>query len=222
MRLRKLCPAMALVTFLIGLSVSYSMHAVTSRLLGFFTTGEVPQQELFDEATESRDVYVAILQQSFIRHRYRTVVIETTSADCLPMDRDFSTGANPTVQELYARERAIMPVDLDAVADYVHKNQTQGELFLEGLGIPNELIAREEVAKFFENDGGGWEAFYNRYPGSLGLVSFSKVGFNSRHDQAFVYVATTCHWLCGNGEYIVLNNEGGRWMVKVVQEIWES
>jgi hypothetical protein len=211
---------MALVTFLIGLSASYSMHAVASRLLGFFTTGEVPQQELFDEATESRDVYSAILQQSFIRHRYRTVVIETTSANCL--DRDFRTGANRTVQELYARERAIMPVDLDAVADYVHKNQTQGELFLEGLGIPNELIAREEAAKFFENGGGGWEVFYKRYPGSLGLVSFSKVGFNSRHDQAFVYVARTCHWLCGNGEYIVLNKEDGRWTVKVVQEIWES
>jgi len=222
MRVRKLYPAVALVTFLMGLSASYSMHAVANRLSGFFTAGDVPRQELFDEATESRDVYSAILQQSFIRHRYRTVVIETISADCLPMDRDFNTGANPTVQELYARERAVMPVELDAVADYIDKNQTQGELFLEDLGIPNELIAREEVAKFFETGGGGWEAFYKRYPGSLGLVSFSKVGFNSRHDQAFVYVAKTCHWLCGDGEYILLQKEGGQWMVKVVREIWES
>jgi hypothetical protein len=220
MRLRKLYPEVALVTFLMGLSVSYGMHAVATRLFG--TTEEVPRQELFDEATESRDVYSAILQQSFIRHRYRTVVIETASADCLPMDRDFNMSGSPTVQELYARERAVLPVELDAVADYVQKNQAQGELFLEGLGIPNELIAREDVAKFFETGGGGWETFYKRYPGSLGLVSFSKVGFNSRHDQAFVYVAKTCQWLCGDGEHVLLEKEGGQWMVKVVHEIWES
>ena len=222
MRPRKLYPVVALVTFLMGLSASYSMHAVANRLLGFFTAGEVPRQELFDEATASRDVYSAILQQSFIRHRYRTVVIATTSADSLAVYRDFRTGASLTVQELYARERTIMPVELDAIADYVNKNQTQGELFLEDLGIPNELIAREEVAKFFESGGSGWDAFYKRYPGSLGLVCFSKVGFNSRRDQAFVYVAKTCHWLCGDGEFIMLKKEGGRWMVKVVQEIWES
>ena len=63
MRLKKIYPAMALVTFLIGLSASYSMHAVANRLLVVLTTDEVPQQELFDEATESRDVYSAILTE---------------------------------------------------------------------------------------------------------------------------------------------------------------
>ena len=84
------------------------------------------------------------------------------------------------------------------------------------------------MAKFFENGGSGWEAFYKRYPGSLGELSpaylkrVPKVGFNSRHDQAFVYVAKTCDWLCGDGEYILLAKEQGGWTVKVVQEIWVS
>lgn len=222
MRLRKRYPAMALVTFLIGLTASYSLRAVSDRLLDFLTMDEVPQQALFDEVIESRDVYSAILQQAFIRHRYRTVVIVTTSADCLLIDVNPNTDASPTVEQLYARERTVMPVQLDAVADYAHKNETQGELSLKDLGIPNELISPEQVAELFEKGGGGWDTFYKRYPGSLGLVSFSKVGFNARRDQAFVYVAKTCHWLCGDGEYILLNKEHGQWTVKVVQEIWES
>jgi len=222
MRLRKLYPSVALFTFLIGLAASYSIREVGNRLLRFSAVDDVPQQQLFDEATESRDVYSAILQQSFIRHRYRTVVIETTSADCLLIDTDVDTGASPTLQQIYARERAVMSVELDTVADYVHKNEQQHELFLKDLGIQNELISREEVAQFFRKDGGGWEAFYHRFPGSLGLVSFSKVGFNSTHDQAFVYVAMTCQDTCGEGEYILLEKESGQWNVKVVHPIWES
>ena len=222
MRLRKLYPAIALITFLVGLTASYSIRAVSNRLIDSRTIDEVPPQALFDEATESRDVYSAILQQSFIRHRYRTLVIKTTSENSLLMDTDLNTGTSPTVEQLYGRERVVMPVELATVADYAHKNETQAELFLKDLGITSELISQEEAARLFGKDGGGWEAFYQRYPGSLGLVSFSKVGFNSTHDQAFVYVAQTCQSTCGEGEYVLLNKDSGRWIVTVVEGIWES
>ena len=211
---------MALLTFLIGLTASYNIRTFNNRFIDFWITDDLPQQELFNEAIESRDVYSAVLQQAFIRHRYTTVVIQTSSEDSELLEKYIYTCESPTVQQFFARERAAMPVDVDTVADYVLKNEKHGELFLKDLGIRNDLISREEASQLFEN--GGWQAFYKRYPGSLGLVSFSKVGFNSTHDQAFVYVGSSCQLLCGDGNYILLNKEDGRWTVKVVQEIWVS
>jgi hypothetical protein len=222
MKMRKSYPTVALITFLIGLTASYGVRVIGGRLLDLFTSNDVPRLELFNDAIESRDVYSAILQQSFIRHRYTSVVIETTSVDGGLVENNIDTGERSTVPQLFAQEHDVMPVEFDTLADYARKNNKQNELFLQDLGITNELISREEVAQLFGKGGGGWETFYKQHPGSLGLVSFSKVGFNSNHDQAFVYVVKMCHWLCGDGQYVLLNKENGQWVVKVVQELWVS
>ena len=67
-----------------------------------------------------------------------------------------------------------------------------------------------------------WARFYKKYPNSSGLVFFSKVGFNDRHDQAFVYVGRTCGGLCGAGEYVLLNKVNGQWVVRDEEGLWVS
>lgn len=89
-----------------------------------------------------------------------------------------------------------------------------------GLGI-NYVIVRESDLPDgkFENF---WERFYKKYPKSFGLMYFSKVGFNDRHDQAFVYVGRSCGGLCGAGKYVLLNKVNGEWVVTDEQGLWVS
>ena len=222
MRIRKQYPVAAALAFVISVTASYIIRSAGKYLADSIRVDDLPRQELVDESLESRDVYSAVLQQAFIRHRYRSVTIAKTSADCGLAERVFDTGINLTEQQIFERERTEMSVELATIRNYVGKNKYRSELFLEDLGIPNELMSEDEIGGLFGAKGGGWEAFYKQYSGSLGLVHFSKVGFNSRHDQAFVYVATACQSTCGYGEYVLLNKENQKWIVKVLHMIWES
>jgi hypothetical protein len=222
MRIKKQYPLAAALTFVISVTSSYIIRSVGKYLADSISVDDLPRQQLVNESMESRDVYSAVLQQAFVRHRYRSVTIAKISADCSYAETVFDGGKNLTEQQIFEREHTEMSVELATIENYVGKNKYKSELFLEDLGIPNELISEDEIGGLFGEAGGGWEAFYKQYSGSLGLVHFSKVGFNSRYDQAFVYVATACQSTCGYGEYVLLNKENEKWLVKVIHIIWES
>ena len=68
-----------------------------------------------------------------------------------------------------------------------------------------------------------WRAFYRRFPGSVGLVTFSRVGFNAARTQAVVSVTRMCGGLCGTGEVVLLDRDpAGRWRVVRSDMLWIS
>ena len=75
------------------------------------------------------------------------------------------------------------------------------------------LISREEHNKIF-NIEKGWETFYEKYPNSSGVISISRVGFNSDQTQAILYFSYQADWLWGKGCRIFLTKDEGKWIVK--------
>jgi len=83
-----------------------------------------------------------------------------------------------------------------------------------------KIIAGKEVHDLFSK--GGWEEFYKKYPNSSGYWQFSRPGFNTAHDTAWLYVVQVCDSLCGTGHLYLLSKEDGRWTVKYRLMLWIS
>ena len=87
-----------------------------------------------------------------------------------------------------------------------------------------EFLSTEEAGQIFIGDmpGEAWARFYRQFPGSTGLVSLSRIGFNDDHTEALVYVAHTCGSLCGSGEFVILKKTQGHWTIDRTDPIWVS
>jgi hypothetical protein len=51
---------------------------------------------------------------------------------------------------------------------------------------------------------------------------FSRVGFNSEHSKAIIYIAQICGGLCGNGYFLFLEKVDGIWKVIKKIHLWVS
>jgi hypothetical protein len=61
-----------------------------------------------------------------------------------------------------------------------------------------------------------------QFPGASGIISFSRVGFDSRLDEAIVATSFVCGGLCGSGNRYVLRKRHGRWEVVNKWGVWVS
>ena len=88
--------------------------------------------------------------------------------------------------------------------------------------IGYELVDPGQVQVLFEENGGGWPAYYKQHPGSQGILSFSRVGFSSDRRQAFFYMSSSCGDLCGAGIYVVMQRQGEGWIIGKEFTMWVS
>ena len=86
------------------------------------------------------------------------------------------------------------------------------EQILRRYKINCRLIDSEEFERIFgENTEKGWKVFYTKYPGSCGIITVSRVGFDKGKKQAFVYITHTSGSLCGYGMYVLLTKKRFLW-----------
>jgi hypothetical protein len=74
---------------------------------------------------------------------------------------------------------------------------------------------REDPEKF-------WAQFYEKYPGSSGVIELSAIGYSPAQDLAIVRVDQGCGMLCGNGYIVAIRRVGGVWRIAAVQQTWVS
>lgn len=84
------------------------------------------------------------------------------------------------------------------------------------------LVSIEDVAEFFKEGGGQWDAFYEKYPQSQGIMQFSRVGFNPAMNQALVYVGNLYANLAGAGGFVMLTRKNGIWTPGAYVTGWVS
>lgn len=89
---------------------------------------------------------------------------------------------------------------------------------LEGVGR-YRLVDWAEIEEVFQN---GWEAFYDAYPGSPGILAFSEVGFNADQSQAVVYMMHIRGGLWGGGTLYLLQRRADGWTVTDRTVVWIS
>jgi len=70
--------------------------------------------------------------------------------------------------------------------------------------------------------GDWWGEFYRRFPGSEGILTLSRVGFNAERTQALFYFSNRCGGLCGAGSYVVMEKRGSDWVISKEIEMWVS
>lgn len=90
------------------------------------------------------------------------------------------------------------------------------------LPIDYELVDSTQLESIVKKNGGGWPAYYRRFPGSQGILTFSRAGFGADGTQALFYLSNRCGALCGTGEYVVMEKRNGRWVIGKEIEMWIS
>ena len=68
----------------------------------------------------------------------------------------------------------------------------------------------------------GSDLFQLRFPGAWGVISLSRVGFDSTLHEAIVSTAFECGTLCGSGHRYVLRKTGTHWEVVNKSLVWVS
>jgi hypothetical protein len=117
--------------------------------------------------------------------------------------------------------QALIPdADTDTLENYHAANSFGGSLTV---SAPDLNIAFANITDISSLDVGEfWSEFYKRYPDSYGIIYFSRVGFNDRLDQAFVYVQQSCQDTCGSGRYVLLGKTNGKWHLLHETILWIS
>ena len=120
----------------------------------------------------------------------------------------------------------LTPISDEMVEDFEKKNEKEGELARQlNLTINYVLLgekASQDSPKTLEESTKQWEEFHQKYPNSPGIISLSRVGFNSDKDQALVYTANSCGNLCGKGYYVLLMKSDKGWKVQKEIFLWVS
>jgi len=84
------------------------------------------------------------------------------------------------------------------------------------------VLDSAQLESIFKKGGGDWPAFYKQFPGSTGLLTFSRVGFSADGAQALFYVSGNCGGLCGAGYYVVMERRNGHWIIEKEINVWVS
>jgi hypothetical protein len=123
-----------------------------------------------------------------------------------------------------------------AYSDFHTKNEKSYILDAKRTGIPAwTLLSKEAEDKLFpfanitsitaeteKQIEDSWKQFYRTYPGAHGILTFSRVGFNSDKSQAVVYMKYDGNVMSHYGAYFLLVRKGGLWEFQTKKTIWIS
>jgi hypothetical protein len=107
------------------------------------------------------------------------------------------------------------PLRADTIQDFVEKSCTVGRL--------STTFHTDFPRTFFDCDAFDFDMVPNQkntpkdfrlaFPGASGIISLSRVGFDSNLRQAIVSSQFVCGWLCGVARRHMLRQTGGKWVV---------
>ena len=112
----------------------------------------------------------------------------------------------------------------ETVKDFLEKTCSTGHLSgTFQADLPWNFVAPEKIHfKDWPIEKDGPPSFEKLFPGASGIISFSRVGFDSSPDEAMVSVRFYCGGLCGTGWRYILKKRRGKWEVADKPIIWMS
>ena len=195
------------------LSLMLVLVLLTSCAQARISAGRWLTQQTLDQP-EEYFVYATLLKERFLTPEIKRLVIEAyTSID----DQSFS--------DLDETIKRAAPLSAETAANFRSK---RARLKLHddfGLAVEVDFLSQKERATIFKRSSknyDGWRAFYGKYPASPGILKLSRVGFNADKSQALIFVAHSCGWLCGEGNYFVLVKKDGEWKIMKELVTWMS
>lgn len=169
------------------------------------------------------DPLVAYLKVSFaaaIEDGHRLVIDDATDVEML----HFREPYQDLVEGLLGQASEQVPAEM--IRDFGEKNRKSHAVWPEmSRHLPAGLLSREERKAFFsDSTDEGWKRFHEKYPGSPGIITVSRVGLNRDKTLAFFYVGVGQGPLSGHGQLHVLKKEGDAWVELPVEIVpsWVS
>jgi hypothetical protein len=126
--------------------------------------------------------------------------------------------------------------DSEEFLDLKDKNKAQSVIENKfSVKLPCILMTREAESKLFDSTPSqpkdkafiekmhrSWDQFYEEYPGAQGILTMSRVGFNSDKSEAVVYIQNAATFMVSSGKLFFLTKKNGSWEVQTEQMIWFS
>jgi hypothetical protein len=218
----------AILTFTIGIVLVRVLqlipHLETAFVDRFFIVNETDLSPiaLFDPAEDANEIYRLVIQKKFMFNNEVKLIVLQAETTGFPMYENESSRKEGRLAETFHQimKEVVPEAQLQTFEDYLARNETSQPLKVSNLGISYVLVKKSDLP----DDGLGrfWTRFYQKYPNSSGLIFFSEIGFNSQHDQAFLYAGRGCGGLCGSGEYVLLSKINGKWEIRKEIGLWVS
>jgi hypothetical protein len=162
-------------------------------------------------------------ERSGTKNAKQFVIFDTTNSGdnhLLPDGNGQAVPWEKTAESLRKADPALQQGTLD---EFRKVNARQG--FLRRSFHPSidyVIVNSAQLESIFCKTCRSWLAYYKQFPGSQGLLTFSRVGFNADGTQAFFYFSNSCDGLCGTGDYVVMEKHDGRWIIQREVNMWVS
>ena len=163
--------------------------------------------------TGQQNVYAALLQKLYSASSY--VIMDSTATG--------PSGVGDTASTLDLMIQNLPGLEQQTADSFRVRNEAAYPVPPDmHLGSAYALLSQPNMRQIFSQNRDGWQLFYEIYPGTAGITTLSRVGFNATLDQALVYVGTLSHWLAGAGYYVLLKKVNGAWIVDQQVMSWIS
>jgi hypothetical protein len=220
----------ASLTFTLGIAIVWAFHLIPrleTRLIDSFSSSDNSDLSpvgplILDSAADVNEIYRVLVHEKFtFNGEAKLIVLQSQTTGCPVYEDESPKREWGPAEPFHQVVKEMMPeVESQLLDDYLEKNKTPESLKVLDLDLNYVLVndsdlPNDEFDRF-------WTKFYKKFPDSSGIIFFSKVGFNAKHDQAFVYAGRSCGGLCGAGEYILLQKLNGMWVIKQERGLWVS
>jgi hypothetical protein len=209
----------ALLAFVSGLAADGAWSAATFRPVSKQLVPGINRT-----AAEEYSVYSSTINGTHNEDRFRMFVIRDRTIPCL------RTGGWCSSQHI---TRLLPKLSDETLNDYLSQNNEPMRLsnyfslkgspvMLSDMELPEFLVSSKSRINLspIPSKKIRWGEFYQNFPLSPGLISLSRIGFNSEMNQALVYQETQGNDNGTWGRYHLLTKRTGRWVVDDTQEEW--
>jgi len=158
---------------------------------------------------EEYEIYSSMIREMYVKPDSKLLMVEERTSRY-----DFSGGDDQPWRD---KPKGLV-IDQSAVEDYESKNRGQSVLNkgLFKLATKCELITDADLRAIFHGHWGEleWTEYYRRFPTSSGFIMLSRVGFNTEHTQALLYIGSRSGPGYGEIHFLFLEKAGGTWAIK--------
>ncbi len=174
------------------------------------------EPDLIDEI--DYEIYSLIINE---RYEAERIVINQNSE---PLDELEAS----TINDYYDRLLNESPnVEISVVNNLLAINNSSflfDEKFVSDDKNINVISSEERTYIFNQNQdiNSGWDAFFQQYENSNGILGFSRIGYNDSKTQAVLEMVRSFGSLGAYGDIIYLEKENGNWVIKTIIMAWAS
>lgn len=159
---------------------------------------------------EEYAIYSSLIKQLYIKPDTKVAVVRERTFR-------YDSARGEEEQPWKGKVKGIV-IDPSATEDFETKNEKHWLLDKSSFKLPikADITTDADLRSIFHGRTGQleWIEYYKRYPDTSGLITLSRVGFNTAHTQALVYIGSHCGPDCGDVHFYLLEKSGGTWAIK--------